>query len=194
MTQPSASFSRLLALAATLASAVAGAAPLSNPVLGPTPAPLTLEYFTALGCHACEQFEREVLPGLLAEADAGHLRVIVRELPAPDPSLTHRALALLCLSPGPGYLERRAEIQRPTAIPSPTASTGCRHDNAAQGVLDFNAAVFHAQGFHGTPAFVLTSRRAGTPPAHRSWAGRTSWTQWQAALAHLQSTSSESAP
>ena len=65
----------------SLAPAFAGAAPLSNPVLGRIPAPVTLEYFTALGCPACEQFERDVLPSLLAEAEAGQLLVIVRDLP-----------------------------------------------------------------------------------------------------------------
>ena len=139
----------VVALMVSLAPAFAGAAPLSNPVLGRIPAPVTLEYFTALGCPACEQFERDVLPSLLAEAEAGQLLVIVRDLPAPDPS---------------------------------------------QGVLDFNAAIFRARGFQGTPAFVLSSHRDGAARAHRSWAGQTSWSDWQAELAELQVIPSEVAP
>ncbi len=183
----------VVALMVSLAPAFAGAAPLSNPVLGRIPVPVTLEYFPALGCPACEQFERDVLPSLLAEAEAGQLLVIVRDLPAPDPSLTHRALALLCLALGPRYLERRAELKRPSIV-AESSPTGCRHDLAAQGVLDFNAAIFRARGFQGTPAFVLSSHRDGAARAHRSWAGQTSWSDWQAELAELQVIPSEVAP
>jgi hypothetical protein len=193
MTHRPASCTPVLVLTVSLVSSVAGAAPLSNPVLGPTPAPVTLEYFTSLGCPACEQFERDVLPGLLAEADAGQLRVVVGELPAPEPSLAHRALSLLCLATGPGYLERRAELKRP-GVRAQASPTGCLHDPAAQGVLDFNAAIFRARGFQGTPAFVLISHRDGAPASQRSWAGRTSWSDWQSELVRLQPTPSEVSP
>ena len=168
---------------------VAAAAPFGNTVLGPTPAPITLEYFTALDCPACEQFEREVLPQLLGEALGNAVRVVIRQLPAAEPARAAQARALLCLPGGADYLPRRAEFKHS----DPTAS-GCRSDRAAQGVLDFNAAVFRAAGFRGTPAFVLTRHAGAAAVGRRTWAGRTTWRDWQAELSQLPAGPPQASP
>jgi hypothetical protein len=172
----------LLAVGA-LGPAPAGAAPFGNPVLGPTPAAVTLEYFTALDCPACEQFERDVLPRVLATATAP-LRVVVRQLPAPEPAQATLARALLCLPVGADYLARRRQIK---GLPSPGSvpDTNCRSERLADQVLQFNAAAFRTQGFPGTPAFVLTRYDGPAAGARRSWVGRTSWQDWESELARV---------
>jgi hypothetical protein len=159
------------------------AAPFGNPILGPTPAAVTLEYFTALDCPACEQFEREVLPRVLATATAP-LRVVVRQLPAPEPSQATLARALLCLPVGADYLARRRQIKG-AALPGPIPEGSCRSERLADQVLQFNAAAFRTEGFPGTPAFVLTRYDGAAAGARRSWVGRTSWQDWEAELARV---------
>jgi hypothetical protein len=161
------------------APAVAG--PFGNPVLGPTPAAVTLEYFTALDCPACEQFEREVLPRVLATAP---LRVVVRQLPAPEPAQAPLARALLCLPVGGDYLTRRRQIKG-SPSPGSVPDTDCRSERLADQVLQFNAAAFRTQGFPGTPAFVLTRYHGPAAGARRSWVGRTSWQEWESELARV---------
>ena len=176
-------------LAAVLAFALAStiparAAPFGNPVLGPTPAPITLEYFTAIDCPACEQFEREVLPRLLLAERATPVRVVLRQLPAPEPSQSMLARALLCLPVDSNYLARRAELKQP-APARVVRESGCRSERLADGVLEFNAAVFRLQGFPGTPAFLLTRHDGAASLGRHSWVGRTTWQHWQAELERL---------
>lgn len=177
-----------------LASAIpvwtARSAPFGNPVLGPTPAPITLEYFTSINCSACEQFEREVLPRLLFGDRATPVRVVLRQLPAPEASQAMLARALLCLPVGSDYLARRAELKQP-APAGPVRESGCRSERVATDVLEFNAAVFRLQGFPGTPAFLLTRHDGAAALGRRSWAGRTTWQDWQSELARLSAPSSD---
>lgn len=173
-----------LVVASAIPAGTARAAPFGNPVLGPTPAPITLEYFTAIDCPACEQFEREVLPRLLFGDRATPVRVVLRQLPAPEPSLSMLARALLCLPVGSDYLARRAELKHP-APAGPVRESGCRSERVATDVLEFNAAVFRLQGFPGTPAFLLTRHDGAAALGRRSWVGRTTWQDWQSELARL---------
>jgi hypothetical protein len=169
---------RVRLLAALLPPLVATAAPPSNPVLGSTPAPFTLEYFASLGCPACERFEAEVLPQLLPDVAAGRLRIVIRDLPAPELALESRALALLCLAPGSDYLDRRGALKRPHPAAA-SSVTGCSSDRLARSVLEFNRAIFERQKFAGTPAFVLTHHAGDVELVRRSWAGRLPLREWR---------------
>jgi len=168
-------------LAALLLSPVAAAAPPSNAVLGSTPAPFTLEYFASLGCPACERFEAEVLPQLLPEVYAGRLRIVIRDLPPPEPALESRALAVLCLAPGPDYLNRRGTLKR-THPAAASSATGCSSDRLARSVLEFNRAIFERQQFAGTPAFMLMHHAGDVEIQRRSWAGRLPLREWRTLL------------
>lgn len=179
-----------LVVASTIPAGTAWAAPFGNPVLGPTPAPMTLEYFTAIDCPACEQFEREVLPRVLLAQRSTPVRVVVRQLPAPEVSQAMLARALLCLPVDSDYLARRAELKHP-APAGAVRESGCRSERVATDVLEFNAAVFRLQGFPGTPAFLLTRHDGAAALGRRSWAGRTTWQDWQSELARLSAPSSD---
>lgn len=176
MTRPTAT---LLFVACLGFAPLSGAAtpPGTNPVLGPTPAPVTLEYFTMVGCSSCRKFERDVLPTLLPEVEAGRLRVILRDLSPERARHVPRTVALHCLPIGPDYLERRrALVKAPAEAVGETPA--CRNPAVAQEVLQANTAAFVAHGFVGTPAFILTHYDGKEVLARDTWSGKTSVDDW----------------
>jgi hypothetical protein len=154
----------------------------TNPVLGPTPAPVTVEYFGAVGCPGCDTFEREVLPVLVASAQAGRLRLIFRDLAPADPSVLPLARDVYCLQERPDLVERRralkaqvadAPVEPDTAL-ARARDAACRGSGAADRAFLANRRDLEAAGFRGTPAVIVTLRAADRPAARLGFDGRAS--------------------
>jgi len=162
--------------------------PFSNPVFGSTPAPFTLEYFSVHDCQYCDDFEANVLPALTPDVEAGHLRIIFRDLPPESPHVRKLTELVFCSQHDPRYLEFRTQMKRelrssPGSQPHPsleldldTRSTelqqSCLEESLYLSVAVHNKSTFEKFGFQGTPAFVLT-RSVGDGYEQMAWSGST---------------------
>ena len=162
--------------------------PFSNPVLGKTPAPFTLEYFSSYDCALCAEFEATVLPSLANNIETGDLRVVFRDLPADRPHVSRLAQQVYCLQNDPEYLEFRSQLKDQLRADSARQGSSlathqlnslsaqdhqsCMKEPGFGSVLHHNRVTFDRYGFQGTPAFVLT-RAVDDGFDQMAWSGQT---------------------
>jgi hypothetical protein len=147
--------------------AVADLPAFTNPALGPDDAPVTLEYFAAVGCVACARFEAEQLPALLEAAAAGRVRIVFRDVPPSELAWAPWARRVFCQQEQDDYVDARERTKAagPDAEPLPapeSAPARARRYRAClavpPAVLEVNAWAMAASGLHGLPGFLLTER------------------------------------
>jgi hypothetical protein len=129
-----------------------------------------LEYFSAVGCDACERFEVHGLPALLAEAEAGRLRIVFRDVPPAEPAWVDWARTVFCQQEQASYLAARrvtktmgpkaAPMAAPESAPERADRYGrCLATPGVPSILAFNAAALAATGLPGLPGFVWRDGR-----------------------------------
>jgi protein-disulfide isomerase len=161
-------------------SALLGGIPQNGPVLGSPTAPVTLQYFGDLECPACKEFTvGGALPSLIQQwVRPGKLRIEYRNLETAtrEPEVFHsQQIAALAAGKqnlmwpfidifyneqgeeGSGYVTERylQGIAQQVAGLNLSAWSTARNDTTLASQLTTDAQVAGAQGFNGTPSFLI---------------------------------------